>query len=79
MTSTFYDIERSTTTPRSTEMYAMQEALARDRMREREQQARQSRLPAELAAANRWHYLAERARVAASRHSHRAVQAAVVN
>lgn len=59
-------------------MYAMQEALARDRMREREQQARHSRLSAELAAANRWQYLAERARVAASRHSRRAQQAAAV-
>lgn len=60
-------------------MYAVQEALARDRMREREQQARNSRLSAELAAANRWQYLAERARVVASRHSDRAVQAAAVN
>jgi hypothetical protein len=57
-------------------MYAVQEALARDRMREREQQARHSRLSAELAAANRWQYLAEFALAAASRHSHRAVQAA---
>ena len=63
---------------RSTEMYTMQDALARDRMREREQQARHSRLSAELAAANRWQYLAEHARAAASRHSQRASQAAEV-
>ena len=59
-------------------MYAMHEALARERMREREQQARHARLSAELAAANRWHYLAERARVTASRHAQRAARAAAV-
>lgn len=59
-------------------MYPMQEALARERMREREQQARHARLSAELAAANRWRYLAERARVTALRHTARAQQAAAV-
>ena len=53
-------------------MYAMQEALARDRMRERERLARHARLSSELASANRWHYLAVRANAAARRHSHRA-------
>ncbi len=76
MTSTYFDIAATTATAGSNEMYTMQEALARERMREREQQARHSRLSAELAAANRWQYLAERARVVASRHSHRAQQAA---
>ncbi|MGH8961503.1 MAG: hypothetical protein ACRDWT_09885 [Jatrophihabitantaceae bacterium] len=60
-------------------MSTIQEALARERMRERQQQARHSRLSAELAAANRWQYLAKRARAAASRHSHRAQQAAAAN
>ena len=59
-------------------MYAMHEALARERMREREVQARTASLSAELAAARRWHYLAERARVAASRHARRAARAAAV-
>ena len=70
--------DRGLLTSRSTEMYAMHEALARDRMREREHQARNASLSAELAAARRWHYLAERARVAASRHTKRATRAAAV-
>jgi hypothetical protein len=63
---------------RSTTMYAIQEALARDRMREREHQAHRSRLSAELSAANRWRYLAEHARAAATRHAERAAQATSV-
>ena len=64
--------------PRSTQMYVMQEALAREHMRQREWDARHARLSAELASANRWQYLAERAKAAATRHSHRASQALVV-
>ena len=59
-------------------MYVMQEALAREHMRQREWDARHARLSAELASANRWQYLAERAKAAATRHSHRASQALVV-
>jgi hypothetical protein len=64
-------------TNRSSQMYVMQEALAREHMRQREYQARQSRLSAELASAQFWQYLAERARVAATRHTQRASQALV--
>jgi hypothetical protein len=48
-------------------MYLIHEALAREQIRQREQLSRNARLTMELAAANRWHYLAERARVAARR------------
>ena len=64
-------------TNRSPRMYVMQEALAREHMRQREHQARQARLSAELASAQFWQYLAERSRVAATRHAHRASQALV--
>jgi hypothetical protein len=53
-------------------MYLIQEALARERIREREQLSRNARQTMDLAAANRWHYLAERARVAARRRAVRA-------
>jgi hypothetical protein len=56
---------------RSIKMYAMHEALARDRMRERELD--QLRVARELAAARRWHRLASRARAAERRHARRAV------
>ncbi len=62
-------------------MYALNEALARERVRERHQQARRTRLSGELAAANRWHYLAARAHAAHLRHArraHRAGQASAV-
>jgi hypothetical protein len=52
-------------------MYSMYEALARDRMRERE--AHQLRVARELAAARRWHRVAVRARVAQRKHSLRAL------
>jgi hypothetical protein len=57
----------------------MNEALAREHMRERQRQAgdaRRARLAGELAAAARWRYLAERAESAARRragHAHRLV------
>ena len=57
-------------------MYTMQEALARDRMRERQSQAHRARLSAELAAERRWNYLARRASAAAARHARRADLAA---
>ncbi|MEO6885988.1 MAG: hypothetical protein ABI232_06845 [Jatrophihabitantaceae bacterium] len=60
-------------------MFTMHEALAREHMREREQQAcraRQSHLAHELAAAHRWRYLAARASAAHQRHARRAERAA---
>jgi hypothetical protein len=66
-----------TMTSRSPHMYVMQEALAREHMRQREREARQARLSAELVSALVWQYLAERAKAAATRHSHRATQALV--
>jgi hypothetical protein len=59
-------------------MFTMHEALARERMREREQQSRSRQLASELAAARRWHYLERRARAAHQRHASRAHRAALV-
>lgn len=70
-------VRTPTVRPGSTSMYALQEALARDRMRERERSAHRSQLCAELAAVHRWQYVSERARRAAVRHAARASQAAV--
>jgi hypothetical protein len=63
--------------PRSTKMYSMHEALARDRMREHEQRSRQSRLARELAAERRWHRVSLHARAAEARHARRASRALV--
>jgi hypothetical protein len=65
--------------PRRTDMFTMHEALARDRMREREDLSRHNRLVTELAAANRWHYLEQRARAAHRRHASRARQLARIS
>jgi hypothetical protein len=54
---------------RSTKMYSMHEALARDRMREQEQRSRQARLARSLAAQRRWHRVSLRARAAEQRHA----------
>jgi hypothetical protein len=56
---------------RSTKMYSMHEALARDRMRESEQRSRQARLARELAAERRWHRVSVHARAAQARHARR--------
>jgi hypothetical protein len=56
---------------RSTKMYAMHEALARDRMRESEQRSRAGRLARELAAERRWHRVSVHARAAEARHARR--------
>jgi hypothetical protein len=61
----------------STKMYSMHEALARDRMREQEQRARENRLARELAAHRRWHRVAVHARAAQARHARRLSRAAV--
>lgn len=52
---------------RSTEMYTMHEALARERMRVNHRDAHQLRVARELAAARRWHRLELRAHAAAGR------------
>jgi hypothetical protein len=64
------------TSRRSTTMYAMHEALAREHMREREQRARRYALSSELASAHRWSYLERRAHAAYRRHAQRAHGAA---
>lgn len=56
-------------------MLNMQYALARERMRESQQRAQQRRLANEVAAINRWHYLAERARLAQQRRAEKAALA----
>jgi hypothetical protein len=61
----------------SIKMYSMHEALARDRMREREQQSRQARLARELAAERRWHRVSLHARAAQARHARRVSRAPV--
>ena len=60
----------------SIQMYTMHEALAREHMRQREQEARRHRLAYQMAAANRWRYLERRAHAAYQRHAHRAEQSA---
>jgi hypothetical protein len=62
---------------RSTKMYSMHEALARDRMREQELRSRQARLARELAAERRWHRVSLHARAAQARHARRVSRAAV--
>jgi hypothetical protein len=62
---------------RSTKMYSMHEALARDRMREHEQRSRQARLARELAAERRWHRVSLHARAAQARHARRVSRAPV--
>jgi hypothetical protein len=56
----------------SSTMHSMYEALARERMREQAQHAREARLGRELAAERRWHRVAVRARAAEQRHARRA-------
>jgi hypothetical protein len=62
---------------RSTTMYSMHEALARDRMREHEQRSRDARVARELAAERRWHRVSVHARAAQARHARRASRAPV--
>lgn len=57
--------------PRSDTMYSMHEALARDRMREKEQRSRHARVARELAAERRWHRVSVHARAAQARHARR--------
>ena len=60
-------------TLRSTQMYTMYEALAREHMRSLGREAHQRRIARELAAARRWHRVALRAERAHRRHAYRAV------
>lgn len=60
----------------STEMYALNEALAREHLRELSSRRRRARVASELAAADRWHRLELRARAAQRRHALRAERAA---
>ncbi len=59
---------------RSTKMYSLNEALARDRMRDEQKRSRDATLARELAAQRRWHRVSLRARAAEKRHAHRAGQ-----
>ena len=68
------DLLAGTGLVRSTQMYTMHEALAREHMRQRMQEAERHRLASHLAAANRWRYLERRAHAAYRRHAHRAEQ-----
>lgn len=63
--------------PRSIDMHTMHEALARERMQEREKQSREAHLARELAAARRWHRVSRYARAAETRHAARVSQAPV--
>jgi hypothetical protein len=60
-------------------MYTMHEALAREHMRQRQQEARRHSLSRELASANRWRYLERRAHAAYRRRAARAHHAAQVS
>jgi hypothetical protein len=66
------------TSHRSTQMYSMHEALARDRMRESEQRSHEARLVRSLAAQRRWHRVSLRARSVADRHALRVSEAVAV-
>ena len=52
-------------------MYTMNEALARDRMRDEQRRSREAKLAKELAAQRRWHRVSLRARAAEDRHARR--------
>ena len=55
------DIRNQTNLPRSTKMYSMNEALARDRMREAQHRASRARLARQASAERRYHRLSARA------------------
>jgi hypothetical protein len=71
-------LDAFTSIRRSTTMYTMHEALAREHMRQREHEARRYKLAGQLASANRWRYLEHRAHAAYRRHAERAQRAAEV-
>jgi hypothetical protein len=71
-TATRLAIKRNFNFVGSTEMYSMNEALARDRMREQERRSQDARLARELAAQRRWHRVSVHAKAASARHGQRA-------
>ena len=58
-------------------MYALPEAVARERMRSEEQRSREATLARALCAQRRWHRPARLARAAERRHARRADRALV--
>lgn len=68
-------IGSSSRTQRSTEMQTMHEALAREHMRQLQDEARRHSLSRKVASAKRWHYVERRAH-AVYRHAQRANRAA---
>lgn len=64
---------------RSTEMYTLHEALAREHLRELHQDARRRALVGQLASAKRWRQLERRAHAATQRHAQRAERLAQVS
>lgn len=71
-------IDSSIPSVRSTQMFALHEALAREHISRREAEARRNSLARELASARRWRYLELRAHEAYRRHAQRANRAAEV-
>lgn len=63
---------RQTDPKRSTTMQSLHEALARDRMREKQRRSREAMLARELTAQRRWSRVARYARSAERRHGRRA-------
>lgn len=61
---------------RSTEMYTLHEALAREHLRQLHSDAQRRALVTQLASARRWRYLERRAHAAYQRHALRAEQVA---
>lgn len=59
-------------------MYTMNEALARERMHEREQRSREATLAREVAAHRRWHRVSLYARAAEKRYAARLGEVASV-
>jgi hypothetical protein len=53
-------------------MYLLQEALARERIRDVERRARQATLAREVSAQRRWHRLSRYARAVERRHARKA-------
>ena len=57
---------------RSTEMYTMHEALARERMQDDQRRSREATVARQLRAQRRWHRVSRYARAAERRHARRA-------
>jgi hypothetical protein len=53
-------------------MYALHEALARERMHEDQRRSREATVARQLSAQRRWHRVSRYARAAERRHAHRA-------